>query len=1313
MQPLNPFLCAFFKSALPGQCTPVHHHILLVPTTEALLTSRDRESGALYSDLAGSEEFLGSHVLRIPASHAGTAGGKDVPNMRESRGKAKQYTTINGRTVVVKDAYVYSNKGFKTLNQAQLLNDTLWYPDSLEPRQWLVYYISRPLLGIYEEIKIAPAILPLLMPSGKPPLPPRTTSVGESAASANMLPKKKDIKTFNDLLNNFPMIARQMQPGLERLFKEFNTVFDKPLPPPPSAEVIPDPVPDGPIATAMKKARSNSMSAIHSNGYAERRAVEDFFAEDDEDVMRGALETAVTAAIDLFQMVDKQQLSLLGATTDLTGPVVERLIERYVTEQVHDTILYPRLCAMRRPEDLELESKIRQMEFVDISQVGIAIQGGKRGKHELTLRLGRAVEEFRKMGVAGSPQQMMDILLVTLKTVTQLSDVPVENANGEGTSEKVSPVLTINADTLVSLLLIVVIRAQVRYLQARLLYMRHFIFIDDVESGEMGYALSTLEAVLSYLARDSGGLRKASRRNNKLWQATRKGDIKAMMKIMEPERELSSDEEGDSADAIIDDVIEEDVPWNTVNGHSRRSSRSSLGRLSQASTLTHVFPWQASHHDEEERLPPLRRPKMVTMDTRSMSSNSEMSFRSRATTIDSTSSGIEGDTSIDRLSQTEDSFGESIPMMAIQNERPESLKYLLSLHDYYPIEGILQDDNNEGTTLLSAAVQLGHTELIDIVLDFIYQAESELVVIEYLAKQDIRGRSVAHYLFNAPALIPRVGRLLPWRQKDRNGQTPLFALCRSYDHGNYREMVEAGLIAATSYQGDGQPLHLDDHVDSKGNTLLHIVNDPQIAMRILLHCDSDVNATNDKKFTALMVASKYGRLEMVRALFGDPRVDLFAKELRGLTAVELAKDDDVRNRIDDLILFSGQPGPDGRVTAVVRSFFVEDATIRLVVKSGAPSNSQSFTVTTCRRSLTDFEHLAKLLNLENPASWLPTVSGMRSPFQLPSKPSRAVLRDIQIRLDAFLKILLAHSTFSTHEMLWEFFLVPDIQADMMEQRSKLKAEARVETVREEYEPVEDIRDVEQFVDHAREMVRSVNYSTKSVARRANMVRAVTTDFYDACSLASRALAAFSSLPPTHTSALDAFVQTLAPSSSSPYGAFHATTLSIHSTVIAMLLALSRPTSLVSSINTSRKAIERDYNSLSRSTRWPLGLLDETRQRLNEEKEDKVRRTKEECDELGKELRYTQQVVAGELAGWQDLHEKMGRKAIRDLARGCLIMERTRLEGMRRAMRKLKLPPAVIVPLTPPPMDIGGILEVEVNGGSAAIGTSDESDEGPA
>ena len=105
--------------------------------------------------------------------------------------------------------------------------------------------------------------------------------------------------------------------------------------------------------------------------------------------------------------------------------------------------------------------------------------------------------------------------------------------------------------------------------------------------------------------------------------------------------------------------------------------------------------------------------------------------------------------------------------------------------------------------------------------------------------------------------------------------------------------------------------------------------------------------------------------------------------------------------------------------------------------------------------------------------------------------------------------------------------------------------------------------------------------------------------------------------------------------------------------------------------------------------------------MNEEKEDKVRRTREEAEELGRELRYTQQVVAGELAGWQDLHEKMGRRAIKELARGMLIKERTTLEGMKRAVRKLKMGE---VALAIPAVETNGSteLEVEVNGGGSDV-----------
>lgn len=82
------------------------------------------------------------------------------------------------------------------------------------------------------------------------------------------------------------------------------------------------------------------------------------------------------------------------------------------------------------------------------------------------------------------------------------------------------------------------------------------------------------------------------------------------------------------------------------------------------------------------------------------------------------------------------------------------------------------------------------------------------------------------------------------------------------------------------------------------------------------------------------------------------------------------------------------------------------------------------------------------------------------------------------------------------------------------------------------------------------------------------------------------------------------------------------------------------------------------------------------------------------------MRYTQQVVASELAGWQDLHEKMGRRAIRELAKGMLIREKTTLEGMKRAIRRFKK--GEVIPVQPVPSVPEPDLEVEVNGSSSVV-----------
>lgn len=1111
---------------------------------------------------------------------------------------------------------------------------------------------------------------------------------------------KKVIRNFGELLAHFPMIARQMQPGLERLFREFGKELGKPLPPPPSRS------PSLSSDTERKRAHDERLpdEAASIRSFSSTRDRLPFnsgeYFEDDEDLMRRSLETAVTAAIDLFRLVDKQQLSLLGATTDLTGPLVERLIERYVAEQVHESLLFPRLCNFRKSEDGELDSRIRQMENIDVSQVGISVEGGHKGKRELLQRLGKGVDEFRKMLDAKSPHEMLSTLLETIKAISFPGNYDKADAFS---SEKQAPV-TVNADLLVSLLLIVVIRSQIRHLHARLLYMQHFVYIDDVESGEMGYALSTFEAVLTYLVTDSAGLRRASIRNRRLWNATKGGRVSDMKAILEPDWDHESMDDAPNEDEpsgvlFKSDEDEAPAPPESPSKYSLPTESTYLPEAPdlrpQTPPLAHVFPfqtWAGTSPPKEARRPV----KKVSMDVSSVSESSAVSLTSWSTAIGSITSAIEGDSSIETLTKTQDPAGDSIPMMAVESRQPESLKYLLSLGEYYPVDDILEDTNTDGTTLLNAAVQLAHTEVVDVLLDFLFRETGEGTIASYLQQSDMHGRTVAHYLFSIPPLMSRLRQVLPWRQRDKHGQTPLFALSRSYDHPDYKEMVNGALTAAHNAQGDGKALRLDDHVDSKGNTLLHIISDPEITIRILRECDCDPNATNDKRFTPLMMASKYGRTDQVRILFTDPRVDVYLKEVRGLTAVELAKDDEVRNRIDDLILLSNPPSdddPSGRVTTVVRSFFVEDATVRFVLKSGAPNppsesvasrpGSTTYTVTTCRRSFSDFENLAKWLSVEHPASYMPTVSDFRNPFQVHSKPSRSVLHDMQAKLDKFLKILLTHPTFATHEMLWEFFLMPELQPEMMGDRSRQKALALSETINDEYEPVthEGMGEAEQFATHAQDMVRSVHVNTRSVIRRGHAFHNAASDFADAVSLCTSVLSTLkeptNALPKSHVDAFARYASYISTSSSdsSPLLQYLTSLTSTDSTTAAILDSLSRPLSLMSELTSTTRTLTRTRSSLISSSlprKFNLNFpgLEESRQKSARDMEHKIHDLETQSSRLAKEITWNKEVIVGELAGWTSWREKVGRDAIRSFARATLVREKERGRRLERCLRSV-------------------------------------------
>jgi len=1171
----------------------------------------------------------------------------------------------------------------------QLTTDEILYTDAGETPQWVLYYISKPLVGFPD-----PASIPKVTSLKAPALATQDGPKIPAFASSYDQPPGDDFLTLSELFNTFPAIARHMQPGLERLFQQFNTDIgrkesDR------SRQSLDD-LQD--VDSTLERTASVRSGLSRTSSYMSRTLTRtSTILDQEENYLRGLAETLVMSAIDIFQSVDKQQLASLAAATNLSGPVIERMIERHVMEHVHDHLLFPRICALMAREDQELDHSIRGMRDVDISQVGI-VEGDKEDHSRRVLA---AMAAFKKMGITGSPSEMVDVVLQTEKClatrVPSSTAAETTDTTEQSNSAQISSVVATNADTLVSLLLMVIIRTQIRSLHARLVYMRDFSFIEDVESGELGYALSTFEAVLSYLSSTSKALRKVSKTNRSLWQAIKQGKLAAVRKALEPSLECDdSTADGDLSSA-------ETASWN---GHVTFKDENEVNPLEiftspmEDSSLAHVFPWNTQEEPPSNDKP--KKKKRVSMDVRRLSSasmHSTRSTKSRSSTIGSMAGSIVGsfiiDTSPQQLCQTTDDLGHSLLMMAVEHNQVRVLDYLLQLSDLFTVEQVLSDQDHDHTTLLSAAVQAGRKPIVMSLLRWLTplqsDAESFPILEDYLSRKDSKGRCVAHYISDAPYLIRQYTHSLPWQLKDNNGQTPLFSLCRSYDVESYFEFVIDAIDAAIMWErkhgGDGV-LHLDDHVDKKGNTLLHIVTDSRLIRRLLYQCDSDPNACNDKHFTPLMLASKFARTDLVRILFGDNRVDLQARDFRGLTAIELAKDDEIRNRIDDMALLLAMPASVHQKTTIVRSFFVEDGSIRLVLKSGSRNANNTITVTTCRRSLLDFENLAQWLALEHPASWMPSIFNARSPFQIPSKPSRQMLRDLQLRLDAFLQSLLTHSTFATHETLWEFILIPDIDSSMLVDRAHRKAQLRLENLRDgAFDPMvvrDEVQAFEIFLQHARSQLVSSHNAYRAVFRRAASLRTILADLAEANQLAaqeaSRTLSEF--MPECYIEALTRAAKSHAQTEASPitqmmYGVLRST-----SATAALVNAFARPTSLVRSLRLAQADFRGHMSNLPPSTPSKgrdtgpatrfLALLDGSTTSTKRENEirNQAAAARSEVGRIGAELRYSQMTVASELAGWQSVHEKDGRQLLKETARKMVVVEKERLRGLERVIRDL-------------------------------------------
>lgn len=223
--------------------------------------------------------------------------------------------------------------------------------------------------------------------------------------------------------------------------------------------------------------------------------------------------------------------------------------------------------------------------------------------------------------------------------------------------------------------------------------------------------------------------------------------------------------------------------------------------------------------------------------------------------------------------------GESCFSFAIRTKNPTVFETLLHrTEEWILIEELLFDKNTTtDQTILMVALLSENKDVTKELLEVILSSATVEEQIAYFNLPDKSGRTAGHYLSHDLDVMDAIGHLIDMTVKDLNSQTPLFSLCRCYDHSDYRSLVQKSFACALQHVTG--PLTFEDHIDKAGNTLLHVLarGIPESGLltdRALI----DVNQFNGKNLSPLAIFIRYNRLENIQCLFNDNRLIFDSEE---------------------------------------------------------------------------------------------------------------------------------------------------------------------------------------------------------------------------------------------------------------------------------------------------------------------------------------------------------------------------------------------------------------------------------------------------
>lgn len=215
------------------------------------------------------------------------------------------------------------------------------------------------------------------------------------------------------------------------------------------------------------------------------------------------------------------------------------------------------------------------------------------------------------------------------------------------------------------------------------------------------------------------------------------------------------------------------------------------------------------------------------------------------------------------------------------NKRNEHLMDVLFELNGITLDDLIEEIDIKNRSVFTLALELNHPFTPILLQIFLENKPTTSEIINIVNKQDYRCRTMGHLLtglhnWNIP-YMDQILKVIDWSIKDKSGFSPFMSLMRAYDHDQYEDIVCQVIdILHDQYQGSEGFKFTMDHLDAKGNNILHGVRSPKIMSHILEKFNGneiDLNHMNFQGVSAIDLCVKYSRLETLKIFVEDPRLN--------------------------------------------------------------------------------------------------------------------------------------------------------------------------------------------------------------------------------------------------------------------------------------------------------------------------------------------------------------------------------------------------------------------------------------------------------